>query len=131
MAKEADAIAVGTIAFVRRESFDCGFKPNLCTADYTHIVVSDSFKGVAAGDSVLVRAVRVGSNLDWYEPMPVLEPGKSYLMFLKKDAVGYYPFRGFNGFLEVRGDSLIQNGHVPYTASKSQVADAVREALKP
>jgi len=84
---------------------------------------------VSTGDSLLVRVLRKGSNLDWYAPMPPVYLGKTYMMFLKRDAVGYYPFQGFNGFLEFWGEEMILNDHVPYSMTPSDLTAAVRKAL--
>lgn len=68
-----------------------------------------------------VRAIRKGEQLTWYAPVPPVSVGESYLMFLKRDSEGFYPFLGFNGFLKVAGDRLIMNGHVAYSISTSQM----------
>jgi hypothetical protein len=139
MAREADAVLVGTVRSVERRTLnpdgsstpgDDGShtKP---TADYTRVLVTDGLKSLSSGDSLLVRVLRRGSELDWWEPVPTLQPGKSYLMFLKRDSVGYYPFRGFNGFLEIRGNQLILDDHLPYSLTPAQVNAAVRQALNP
>lgn len=110
MALDADAIAIGTVRSFHLRTFypDGTSVPGdiaprqAATADYASVLVTGQLKGEAsAGDTLLVRVIRRGSNIEWYEPVPALEVGRSYVMFLKKDSVGYYPFRGFNGFLEV------------------------------
>jgi len=139
MAKDADAIVVGTIRSVERRTLNrdgsstagddsTRAKP---TADYARVLATDGLKGFSSGDSLLVRVLRRGRQLDWWEPMQPLQAGKSYLMFLKKDDVGYYPFRGFNGFLEVHGNQLILDDNLPYFAGLSQVTAAVRQSLNP
>jgi hypothetical protein len=139
MARDADAVLVGTIRSVELRTFnhdgtsmagDDGSHTK-ATADYVRVLATDGLKGVSPGDSILVRVLRRGTNIDWYEPVPTLSEGKSYLMFLKKDAVGYYPFRGFNGFLEVRGNDLILDDKLRYSQSLPQVTDTIRQALKP
>jgi hypothetical protein len=80
---------------------------------------------------MLIRAIRRGTNLSWYAPVPSLAVGQSYLMFLKRDDVGYYPFAGFNGFLDVDGDHLLMNHHVPYPMSRSEAIGVVKEVVGP
>lgn len=124
MARCADAIAVGSIESVQKKEFDCGFDIN-CVADYSKIRVTEAWRGVAVGELITVRALRIGTNLSWYAPMPQLAVGEVYLMFLRRDDVGYYAFAGFNGFLEVDRESLIANGHVRYPLTKSEVLESI------
>jgi hypothetical protein len=139
MAREADAVLVGTVQSVELRTLnhdgsstagddDAPRKP---TADYVRVLATDGFKGASAGDSLLVRVLRRGSQLDWWADMPALQAGKSYLMFLKWDGIGYYSFRGFNGFLEARNDQLMLNDHASYPLRRPQVDAEVEKALKP
>ncbi len=128
MVDGADAVVLGTVESVSRREFDCGF-PILCIADYVTVRVEQSWKGPEVGESILVRALRRGSNLPWYAPVPMLRTGEPYLMFLRRDDVGFYPFVGFNGFLRVDGEELIMNGHVPYALSRSKVLAVVQEEV--
>ncbi len=130
MCAAADAVAVGSIEELHLQEFDCGVQTK-CTADYATIRVHEAWKGVESGETILVRTVRRGTNLSWYAPVPLLAVGESYLMFLKKDSSGFYPFMGFNGFLRVDGERLIVNGHLEYPIPIARVrAELAQEVGK-
>jgi len=126
MTNSADVVFVGNVLAVEARDFDCGL-PKPCMADYAHVRVIEPLKGAATGETVLVRVLRRGSQLGWYEPVPELHIGAQYMMFLKKDETGLYPYAGFNGMLEVRDDTLILNDHLPYYQSKTAVLKTVKE----
>jgi hypothetical protein len=126
MTHSAEVVFIGNILSVEARDFDCGL-PKPCMADYARVKVVEPMKGAAAGETVLVRILRRGSQLDWYEPAPELHIGAQYMMFLKKDEAGLYPHVGFNGVLEVRDDTLIVNDHLPYYQSKTAVLKTVKE----
>lgn len=128
MVRAADAVFLGTIQALETREFDCGF-PRACIADYATVRVITAWKGASVGDAILVRALRRGTNLPWYAPVPPLAVGETYMMFLKRDDVGYFPFAGFNGFLKAQDDDLIMNGYVPYPLSKSQMMKLVQEEI--
>lgn len=122
IACDADAALVGTVVNAQEVEFDCdGWRS--CVAESISVRVDEAWKGVARGEIIPVRAIRIGTNLDWWAPMQEVQTGQRYLMLLKRDDVGYYPFVGFNGFLKVRGDELVVNQDVIYPVSK---ADALR-----
>lgn len=123
---DADAVVLGEIEAIDLREFDCGF-PMMCTADYATVRVTESWKGPLVGERILVRAVRRGTNLSWYAPVPPLAPGQVFLMFLKRDAAGFYPFVGFNGFLGVEGERLLVNGSLAHPLSKSRMLETVRQ----
>lgn len=128
MARDADVVVVGVIENVELREFDCGF-PITCKGDYLTVRVNQTWKGAKRGETILVRVLRRGSNLSWFAPIPPVTAGESYLMFLMKDEVGYYPFVGFNGFLEVQDEKLIMNGYVEYPLSRARVLTMVQEEL--
>ena len=131
MASDADAVVMGSIEAVDpRREFDCGFD-FMCKADYAIVRVTTAWKGASAGEEILVRALWIGAaNLDWYAPVPPLAVGQTYLMFLKRDDVGFYPFIGFNGFLEVNGERLLANQYVQYPLSTSKMLREIDKAIK-
>ena len=128
MVTAADAVVLGSVEQVDRKEFDCGC-PLTCIADYVTVRVLQSWKGPENGVSILVRALRRGTNLPWYAPVPLMNEGEPYLMFLKRDSVGFYPFIGFNGFLKVDGDELIMNGHVQHPMSRAKMFAAIQQEV--
>jgi hypothetical protein len=128
LVKDADAVILGTVEELDVREFDCGF-PITCIADYATFRVTRGWKGPSSGDTILVRALRRGTNLPWFAPVPPLAVGEEYLMFLKRDDVGYYPYVGFNGFLKVQGEKLIMNGYVEYRLSSSRMLVAIQEEV--
>jgi hypothetical protein len=127
MFDEADAVILGSIEDVVRRELGTGERG---VADHIAVRVEESWKGPSTGETVLVRAIRKGTNLPWYAPVPRLSAGESYFMFLKRDHAGFYPFIGFNGFLKVSGDQLVMNGRVMYPLSKSKMIATMREAAE-
>jgi hypothetical protein len=127
MVADADAVVLGTVETIKRQKV--GSASMSGTADCAAVRVKEAWKGASTGQAILVRAIRHGTNLSWYAPVPSLAAGESYLMFLKRDDVGFYPFVGFNGFLKVEGEQLIMNGHVTYSIPTSRMRNTIREAV--
>ena len=127
MASEADAIVMGTIEAVDLyREFDCGSDIK-CTADYAIVRVTAAWKGALAGEEILLRDLRA---LGRYPPIPSLAVGKTYLMLLKRDDVGFFPFIGFNGFLEVDGERLLANRYVQHPLSTSKMLKEIGRATR-
>jgi hypothetical protein len=116
MLAAADAVFLGLVEGVSRRAMGVGSSRS--TVDYLTVRVGDDWKGVSSGDRVLVRTMRTGPPVPGYGPVPQVATGETYLMFLKRDESGLYPFIGFNGFLRVVGDELILNGHLVSFPSK-------------
>ena len=129
MTRDADVVAVGTIESLQTREFDCGF-PIMCIADYVVFRVTKSWKGATTGETILVRALRRGTNLSWFAPVPELTVGESFMMFLKKDDVGLYPFAGYNGFLQIVDDELFLNAPVRHSLSKARLETIVQQEVE-
>jgi len=121
VASEAELVFTGTVASIA--------KSTLQGADGTtseQLTIRFNVEEVAKGAdvrSIDVVVLSGGMYLPaWAKHVPEkVDVGQRWLCFVKKNAVGWYPFAGSNGFFRVESGHLIYDNRVPFWHNKSSV----------
>ncbi|HXV12848.1 MAG TPA: hypothetical protein VEC56_01450 [Candidatus Krumholzibacteria bacterium] len=91
--------------------------------------VTDVVKGTPGGDTVTFRPVPTDDHARAAkENVPSFAVGDQWLVFLGRDATGYFAIDCTNGLFRVKGDSLIQADRVVLPATKSTFIAEMRKA---
>jgi hypothetical protein len=130
LTKAADLVVVGPIQdIVITEETDSIGRP----AQFTKwdLRVEQLLKGDIKGDHVEFVMMTGGLNVpDWRTSIPRhVNRGQTYIVFLKKADVGYIPFGGVNGFLRLKGDSVVLDDSVVYDADKRSFVRRIKEGV--
>lgn len=119
--EKADVVGIGRVSSIESVEMD-GVEVDRIT-----VQLSTTWKGGLEGKRLTFRIARRGGlALDWWRPVPeVVAIGEEWIIFLKKDSKGYYPFAGTNGLLKVEGQDLILNDRVRHEMSKADFVSLI------
>jgi hypothetical protein len=67
---------------------------------------------------------------DWVRYTPRVEIGEQWLLFLRRDKHGLYPFSGRNSMLRINGDDLIFNAKLKYPLTRNETMQRVRSEVR-
>jgi hypothetical protein len=112
----ADVIARGTIIAAWESSYDAGSGLVGAMRHYK-LRVADALKGIVSEEYVefVVPRIDVSYVPKWYRDVPRgIGTQQEWLVFLRRDERGMYPFAGTNSLLKVEGEELIYDMAVKY-----------------
>lgn len=87
-------------------------------------------KGSFSDDVIEVKALVSGMYLPaWRKHVPTsFAKGQQWLCFLQRNEVGWYPFAGTNGMLEIVEGKYIYDNRVPFWHSPEKVSASITQA---
>lgn len=129
LTREADVVALCRVLRTehRMEAVDSG---NSLRIDFVSADVSRTWKGHLDSTPLVIRVLRNGTNLPEFAPVPSLDAGAEYLVFLKRAADGsLYPFAGFNGVFRVTGDELTVSSGLSFRLSRQELIERIEKEV--
>lgn len=125
VAKSAVAIVLGTIGEVEKYRLPSG-----ALIENVTLRVTERVSGSHENDVIRFRVVRSnGDGIPWKTRVPKFEEGEQWLLYLGRDADGYFALDGTNGLFRVEGDALIQADRVRIQESKRMFIREMTEVI--
>jgi hypothetical protein len=121
--RSADIVAMGIVGKLETE------RPEKST-EYTTVTlnIKNYWKGMSKSNQITFKMITGGGySKENSVPIPAINEGEQWIVFLQKNTEGYFPFAGVNGLLKIVDSRIIINNRVDYYLSKNELFIKLRE----